>query len=146
MRPKGCTIHFIKIDIRQGGGFHSCIRNPKYPDCWCIGSYLEIAAPERIVFTMVTADEEGNAIAPANAGKDDEWPEKSIVTVTFTEHDGKTKLVLHQTTSQLLAMKTGAYQGWIEMLEHLAIEVNKKNLSTWLGSKLKEQKNSQEKF
>ena len=74
---------------------------------------------------MVTADEEGNAIAPESAGKDQEWPEESVVTVTFTEQDGKTKLVLHQTTSQLLAMKTGAYQGWIDMLEHLDIEVNK---------------------
>ena len=38
--PDGCTIHFKKIEIETGGQFHSCISNPQFGDCWCIGESL----------------------------------------------------------------------------------------------------------
>jgi uncharacterized protein YndB with AHSA1/START domain len=40
--PRGCTIQFRKLDLRQGGTFHSCICTPQGNECWCIGTYREI--------------------------------------------------------------------------------------------------------
>jgi uncharacterized protein YndB with AHSA1/START domain len=118
--PRGCTIHFSRIDLRQGGAFHSRIRTPDGHDCWCTGVYREIVAPERIVFTMVAADENGKPVEPAEVGMDPEWPRESVVTVTFAELGRKTELTLRQTVSESLAKRTGAHPSWIEMLDRLA--------------------------
>lgn len=118
--PRGCTIHFAAIDLREGGAFHSCIRTPDGHDCWCKGVYREIVAPERIVFTMAIADEHGHLIGPAEAGMDPDWPRETTLTVTFAEHGGQTKLTLHQTVSEALAKRTGAHPSWLDMLDRLA--------------------------
>jgi len=123
--PRGCTIYFSKLDIRPGGEFHSCIQNPKFGDCWCKGAYSQIVVPERIVFSMVMADEKGNTVEPAVVGHDPHWPRETTVTVTFADHKGRTKLVLRQTVLASLAAKTGALPGWIEMLDRLAEDLAK---------------------
>jgi uncharacterized protein YndB with AHSA1/START domain len=121
--PRGCTIDFVRLDIRPGGTFHSCIRNPKHHDCWCVGVYHEIAAPERVVYTVAMADENGNRVEAADLGMDPDWPSETVVTVTFAEQGGKTKVTLHQTAPESVAKRTGAHPSWIEMLERLAEEL-----------------------
>ncbi len=118
--PRGCTIAFRTLDLRPGGTFHSCILTPSGHQCWCQGVYREIVAPERIVFTMAVADEQGNLVEPADVGMDPDWPRETIVTVTFAELEGKTKLTLRQTVNESLAKRTGAHPSWIEMLDRLA--------------------------
>src|SRR4051812_7043198 len=81
--PDGCTFKFKKLDIKQGGTFHYCISNPNFDDCWCVGVYNEIKVPEKIVYTIANADENGNKIHPASIGMDPEWPGETIVTITF---------------------------------------------------------------
>ena len=117
--PDGCTIHFKKIKIETGGQFHSCVSNPQYGDCWCIGEYKEIVPNSKIVFTMINADENGNPVNPAEIGMDPDWPGEMLVTVMLTEENGKTKLQLRQTVSQELAKKTGAYPSWLQMLNNM---------------------------
>jgi len=39
--------------------------------------------PERIVYTLATADREGNEIEPVQAGHDPRWPRQTVVTVTL---------------------------------------------------------------
>lgn len=117
--PDGCRIHFKKIEVKTGGKFHSCISNPQFGDCWCIGEYKEVVPYTKLVFTLVNADENGEPIDPATIGMDSNWPGKTLVTVTFAEENGKTKLQLRQTVSQELAQKTGAYPSWLQMLNHM---------------------------
>lgn len=117
--PDGCTIIFKKIEIENGGKYHSCISNPQYGDCWCIGEYKEVIPHSKIVFTMINADENGNPINPTEIGMDSDWPGRTFVTVTLTEENGKTKLQLRQTVSQELAKKTGAYPSWLQMLNNM---------------------------
>lgn len=118
--PTGCTITFSHLDVRMGGTFHSCVHIAEADyDCWCIGTYLEIVPNEKLVFTMINADEQGNRIDPATIGMDADWPGETTVTVTFTETDGKTVVTLHQTVSETLAKKTGAHPSWLLMLEKL---------------------------
>lgn len=118
--PRGCTIVFSRFDFRPGGMFISCLKTPTNYECLCRGVYQEITAPERIVYTLSFSDEEGNLVEPSARGMDPDWPRETLVTVTFTEHKGKTTLTLHQAVPESLAKKTGAYPSWLEMLDRLA--------------------------
>lgn len=122
--PEGCTIHFKELNIKNGGLFHSCISNPQYGDCWCIGEYKEVVPHSKLVFTMINADENGNRINPVDIGMDSEWPGETLVIVRLTEENGKTKLQLRQTVSQDLAKKTGAYPSWLQMLGNMRTLLN----------------------
>jgi uncharacterized protein YndB with AHSA1/START domain len=123
--PKGCSLLIRSLDFRPGGRFHHCIRIPSGHDCWCTGVYHEIVAPERIVYSIAMSDEDGNRVESADAGKDSDWPAETTVTVTFADLGGKTKLTLHQTVSEALAKRTGAYPSWLEMLDHLAEDLTR---------------------
>jgi uncharacterized protein YndB with AHSA1/START domain len=117
--PRGCTIVFSKLTIRTGGQFHWCVKNPKYPDCWCTGEFVDIQSPSVIQYTIRLADENGNPVSPPEAFKERDWPEETLVTVTFHDVNGYTELIIRQAVTEALAKKTGAYQGWIEMLDIL---------------------------
>lgn len=117
--PDGCTIRFNKIEIKTGGQFHSCISNPQFGDCWCIGEYKEVTPNTKIIFTLINADEKGNPMNPAEIGMSPDWPGETLVTVTFTEENGTTRLQLRQTVAQELAKETGAYPSWLQMLNHM---------------------------
>ncbi len=118
--PTGCTISFRKLELHEGGNFHSCIRTPDGHDCWCKGVYREIVEPERIVFSMVISNEKGDSVEPSGVGMDADWPKETIVTVEFAEQEGRTTLTLHQTVSESLAKQTGAYPSWLDMFNRLA--------------------------
>lgn len=123
--PQGCRVSFSSIDVRPGGSFLSCIYNPVHGECWCKGVYKEVSAPERLVFTMIIADKNGNTVNPADIGMDPDWPGETLVTVTFTDLGGATKMVLHQTAPEELAKRTGAYPGWLQMLDNLTEELQR---------------------
>ena len=124
--PDGCTIEFKAIEVKQGGHFHSCVHDPVHGDCWIKGTYLEVLSPEKLVFTMVMSDEHGNSVDSVDAGKTEDWPQKQITTVSFDLIGRKTRVSIHQTVSEEEAKKTGAYHGWIKMLNKLSSLLNKK--------------------
>lgn len=119
--PRGCEIRFARFDFRPGGGFHSCISNPSFGECWCVAAYQQVVKPERIVYTMAIADADGNLVDPAKAGHDPNWPAETTVELTFDESpDGsETTVTLRQNVSETLARRTGAYPSWLEMLDRL---------------------------
>ncbi len=118
--PDGCTIEYRHIEVSPGGSFHSCVHDPVYGDCWITGKYLEVSAPEKLVFTMVLSDEHGNDVASVDAGKPEDWPERLITTVTFEPIAEQTKVTIHQTVLEEEAKKTGAYQSWLKMFNKLS--------------------------
>ena len=117
--PDGCTVKIKSINVEAGGKFHHCISNPQFGDCWAIGEYKEVTPYTKIVFTLINADEDGNRIDPIEIGMDADWPGETLVTVTFAEEDGKTRVQLHQTVSIEVAKRTGAYPSWIQMLNKM---------------------------
>ena len=102
--PKGFTVPACEMDFRVGGRYRLCMRSPEGRDYWVHGVYREIVAPERIVWTG-TLEDDGN---------------ETLTTITFADHDGKTKLTVHQTYSFESDSTRGAPQGWAETLERLA--------------------------
>src|SRR5712691_10908924 len=71
------------------------MRSPEGQDYWGRGVYREIVEPERIVYLDSCADEEGTPVEPAHYGMSPGHPAETLVTVTFTEHGGTTKVTLH---------------------------------------------------
>lgn len=118
--PDGCHIHFETLDIRPGGRFHSCVHTPDGKDCWCVGEYLEVTPPEKIVYNVAIADASGKRRTSAEAGMDPAWPDETLVTVTFRAIDaGSTEITLHQAAPADVARRTGAYPSWLQMLDRM---------------------------
>lgn len=117
--PHGCRVSFQMIDARTGGRYHSCIHTPDGHECWCVGEYLEVEAPVRIVQTMAVGNAQGEMISPQAAGMDPAWPAVTELTVTFEDHAEGTLVTLRQTVSEALAIKTGAHPSWLQMLDRL---------------------------
>jgi len=123
--PNGFTTPFCKVDLRPGGVFHYCMRSPEGQDYWGRGVYREIVEPERIVYLDSFADEEGTPVEPAHYGMSPGHPAETLVTVTFTEHGGTTKVTLHHAVPEAVLERSGIQQGWTEMLDRLVNELAK---------------------
>src|SRR5687767_10583384 len=100
--PKNFTLPFCETDFRPGGAYRLCMRGPDGKDYWLEGVYREIVEPERIVLTW-----ERN-------GADDPHPGHTLVTVTFDDVAGKTRLTLRQATFDATESRDGHQHGWTE--------------------------------
>lgn len=94
------------MDFREGGAYRYCIRADGR-DSWAQGTYREIAAPERLVFTFRW-----------DSGAADHDAE-SLVTVTFAPKGGKTLLTFRQEPFASAERRDGHAQGWSQVLECL---------------------------
>ena len=118
--PRRCALQIHHFDFRVGGRFRTTIADPDGNECRCAGVFKEIHAPERIVFTMYFSDDEFQLVSPQALGMDPQWPDESLVTITFEEaEEGQTLMTLSQTVPEALAKRTGAYAGWVEMFDRL---------------------------
>jgi uncharacterized protein YndB with AHSA1/START domain len=98
--PKEFIATVIESDVRTGGAYHFHMRGPNYDDHWK-GIYREVVPPERLVFT-------------SPAGPD------SVVTLTFEDLGGKTKLTLHHVGFETVDARDLREQGWNSSLDCLA--------------------------
>jgi uncharacterized protein YndB with AHSA1/START domain len=118
--PDGCTTPFCKVDLRPGGRFHYCMRLPDGREIWAIGIYRHIVEPERIVYVDSFADENGNPIPPTHYGMSADHPAESLVTVTFAEQAGKTKLTVRHAIPEAIKDREDTQKGWTQMFDRLA--------------------------
>jgi len=119
--PKDFTTPLCKIDLRPGGDFQNCMRSPEGRDYCGKGTYREIVPLERIVCTDSFADKEGNVVPATYYGMSADYPLEMLVTVTFEEIEGKTKLTLQHTLGPVPASERDlCQQGWSESLDKLA--------------------------
>lgn len=106
--PPGFTTISGRIGVRPGGTWFRVMRAPDGHEVRKRGVYREIVAPERLVFTYATEDAAGN-LGP-----------ETLVTVTFADFDGKTKLTLHQALFGSVASRDDHRGGWAGSLERFA--------------------------
>lgn len=118
--PKGFTSPVSKIDLRVGGKHLNCMRSPEGKDYWSTGVYREIVAPERLVMTDSFADAEGNVVPATYYGMSADFPLELQVTVTFEEHEGKTKMTLRHVGIPAGEMSELTGAGWNESFDKLA--------------------------
>ena len=113
--PQGCTLPVCTVDLRPGGTWHYCIRGPEGEENWSKTTYHEVVEPERLVYSDAFSDETGNVI---------EGMPQMIVTLTFDDLDGKTKVTAHSqfaSAADLQALlNMGVAQGASETWDRLA--------------------------
>jgi uncharacterized protein YndB with AHSA1/START domain len=106
--PQGFTTLSCAMDARSGGAFRLAMRSPEGTVHCKRGVYREVVAPERLVFTYAWEDAAGNL------------GHEMLVTVTFAEQGGKTKLTLHQAVFETVTARDGHRTGWTSCLERFA--------------------------
>jgi uncharacterized protein YndB with AHSA1/START domain len=108
-RSLGVSIVSVDADIRVGGGYRYVIAPPNGEPVAFSGEYTEIKPYSRLVYTSIfePAREAGAA----------------IVTVTFEEQDGKTRLVAHElypsAEARSAAIGSGMEHGMRETMDQL---------------------------
>jgi uncharacterized protein YndB with AHSA1/START domain len=118
--PKNFTAPVSKIDLRVGGKYLNCMRGPDGKDYWSTGVYREIVPMERIVCTDSFADEKGNVVPASHYGMPGDWPLELLVTVTFEETGGRTKMTLRHEGLPAGTMREQCEVGWNESFDKLA--------------------------
>jgi len=121
--PKGFTAPAAEIDFRVGGKILFAMQSADFNDgrpIWSTGVYREIVPLERIVMTDSFADADGNVVPATHYGMGSEFPLEMLVTVTFEDLDGKTKMTLRHEDLPAGEMREGAGTGWNESFDKLA--------------------------
>ena len=106
--PHGFTLPSFKIDLRPGGAYRFQMRGPDGTDHWLRGVYREIEAPKRLVLTWAWEDADGK---PGH---------ETLLTVTFADFSGKTKLTMRQAEFETESARDAHHQGWTSALDRLA--------------------------
>lgn len=113
-RSLGVSLFECESDLRTGGTYRYVFgRDPKHPEVFS-GRYIEVMRPTRLVHTQVYE-------RMREAGE-------AMVTVTFEEIDGTTRLTLHQLfpTKEVLegAVASGMEHGMRVTFDQLGIRVS----------------------
>jgi uncharacterized protein YndB with AHSA1/START domain len=117
--PEHFTAPSIESDLQVGGKYLYCMRSPDGQDFWSTGTYREIVPLEKIVATDSFADEQGNVVPASHYGMSD-FPLETVLTVTFEDENGGTKVTLRH--EGIPAGETGdqTEAGWNQSLNKLA--------------------------
>lgn len=110
MGPKGFTAPSAKLDVRPGGEYRALIRSAEGKDYWFRGVYREVVEARRLVFTFAW-EENG------------ERGQENLVTITFTEENGKTRMTFRQAPFQSVEERDGHEGGWSEAFDKLGVYV-----------------------
>lgn len=114
--PHCFTNPVCEADTKPGGNIDIHMRAPDGTTYRMTGIFHEVVKPERLVFTSTPLDTEGRVMFEV------------LNTVTFAEHNGKTRLTVHaktvKVTPQAAMYLQGMEQGWNQSLERLEQVVN----------------------
>jgi len=120
--PKYFSCPLANLDLRIGGKYLVAMRGPDGKDFYSTGTYREIVPLEKIAVTDSFADEKGNAVPASFYGMGETFPREMKVTITFEDHDGKTKMTLNYPTTEGIdtTMLDNMKQGWNQSFDKLA--------------------------
>jgi uncharacterized protein YndB with AHSA1/START domain len=105
--PRGFTLPACKLDLRPGGAWRSCMLSPEGREYWVKGVFREIVELERLVFTYAHENEDGTR------------GHETLVTVTFADQGGKTKLTLRQAIFESVKERDSHRGGWNSSMDRL---------------------------
>jgi len=101
--PVGFTCTQADLDFQVGGDWSAAMVSDQYGESRMGGRYLEIEPGRRIVMTFKWLDSDPD-------------PE-TVITLTFTEADGRTVQSFHQTPFDDVARRDSHVGGWTEAFE-----------------------------
>jgi uncharacterized protein YndB with AHSA1/START domain len=110
--PSGFTNPVCKLDVRVGGAIYIVMRSPEGLEHPMGGVFHEIVEPERLVFTLIPHDKDGQPLLEA------------LTIATFAQEGQKTELTLEASAIGLappaIQMLAGMEMGWSQSLVSLA--------------------------
>lgn len=118
--PKDYTAPFCQIDLRVGGKYLNCMRSPQGKEYWGTGVYREIVPFERLVFTDSFSDPKGNVVPATYYDMPADFPLEMLVTVTFEDDGGRTKMTLKHENLPAGEMHDQTGAGWSESFDKLS--------------------------
>jgi uncharacterized protein YndB with AHSA1/START domain len=105
--PRDYPVTQMKMDLRPGGVWRGCLRsNADGRELWQGGVFREVVEPERVVFTFAWEEEGERGL-------------ETLVTVTFAEQDGMTRMTFHQAPFQSVEERDGHQGGWTSSFDRL---------------------------
>jgi len=109
--PRGFTSSVPELDVRAGGALRIVMHGPDGNDYPMKGVFREVKPPERLVFSNIAIDKDGNHLLEGET------------TVILEEQGGKTKLTLKTYAKGLVPMApqmlSGMEAGWSQSLDKL---------------------------
>ena len=97
----------ISMEAREGYAWRNSLRSVETGEkLWHKGVFREVVPPERLVFTFAWEAEGERGI-------------ETIVTLTFTEEAGKTRMTLHQAPFLSIGERDGHSEGWNSAFDRL---------------------------
>jgi uncharacterized protein YndB with AHSA1/START domain len=109
--PRGFSNPVCELDVRKGGSLRIVMRGPDGNDYPMKGVFREVVAPERLVFSNIAVDKDGNHLLEGETA------------VTFAEQGGKTTLTLKTHAVGLVPLATqmlaGMEAGWTQTIDKL---------------------------
>lgn len=106
--PKHHPAVEVAWDVRVGGRWRNCLRSVETgAPLWHGGVFREVVEPERLAFTFAWEE-------PGERGQE------TLVTVTFAEQQGQTRMVLQQSPFQSATERDGHDEGWNSTFDRLA--------------------------
>ena len=110
--PNGFTSSVPELNVCAGGALRIVMHGPDGNDYPMKGIFSEVKPPERLVFSNIAVDKDGNHLLEGET------------TVILEEQGGKTKLTLHTyakgTAPFAPQMLAGMETGWSQSLDKLA--------------------------
>jgi uncharacterized protein YndB with AHSA1/START domain len=107
--PVGYSTPVCEMDPHPGTGYRFRMRSPEGIEIQWYGVCRELVEPERIVWTCTIEGADGTRISS-----------ETLLTVTLEDHQGRTKLTLHQATFDSIVNQEAHQNGWNSALERLA--------------------------
>jgi len=109
--PRGFTSSVPQWDLRAGGALRIVMHGPDGNDYPMKGVFAEVKAPERLVFSNIAVDNDGNHLLEGET------------VVTLTEQGGKTTMALTSHAVGLVPiapqMLAGMEAGWTQSIDKL---------------------------
>lgn len=103
--PVQFSVRTVRMDLRPGGDWRIEMEPPEGPTIFCVGTFREVAPPERIVTTFLWE--------PMAIGE-------TIVTVEFRDADGATEVVITHDLQPSAEVRAFHDWGWRVSLARLA--------------------------
>ena len=105
--PTDYPVTHVEMDVRPGGAWRNCLTSTETgKELWQGGVYREVVPPARLVFTFAWDDDGGRG------------PE-TLVTVTFADEGGKTRMTFRQEPFQSVENRDGHRGGWTSSFDRL---------------------------